>query len=251
MSPRSSSTRLLLGIHAVREALRAGSPLRWIAVNRERQDARVQELLTLAREAGVPVRTEPRAALDRLAPGGMHQGVVAQAESRPVLDLEDVLAAARTPGLILALDGIEDPHNVGAILRSACAAGVDGVVLTERRSAGLTETVERVSAGAMEYVRIARVPNLVRALEKLKNSGYWTVGLAGEAKESYWQHDFKLPTVLVVGAEGKGLHELTRKTCDFLVSIPMAPGVGSLNASVATGLVLFEVVRQRRERQSS
>ena len=248
MSHRSSSTRLLLGIHSVREALRAGAPVRWIAVNRERQDARVQELLDLARVAGVPVRNEPRAALDRMAAGGMHQGVIAQAEARPVLELEDLLAAASTPALLLALDGIEDPHNVGAILRSACATGVDGVLLTERRSAGLTETVERVSAGAMEYVRIARVPNLVRALETLKRAGYWTVGLAGEARQTLWQQDFTLPTVLVVGAEGKGLHELTRKTCDFLVSIPMAPGVSSLNASVATGLVLFEVVRQRRQK---
>lgn len=248
---RSSSSRFLLGIHAVREALRAGSALRWIAVNRERQDARIEEIRQLARKAGVPVRSETRQELDRMTNGGMHQGVVAQAEARPVLDLDDLLSNARTPGLILALDGIEDPHNLGAILRSACAAGVDGILLTERRSAGLTETVERVSAGAMEYVRIARVPNLVRALERLKEAGYWTVGLAGEAPQTFWQHDFLLPTVLVVGAEGKGLHDLTRKTCDFLVSIPMQPGVSSLNASVATGLVLFEVVRQRSLKASS
>lgn len=250
-----SGTQTLVGIHAVREALRAATrPLQYLAVVRDRHDARVQELLEMARAAQVPVRFEPREALDRLARTAQHQGVVALAAAKQALDLDELLAELKTkhaaagsrPGLLLALDGVEDPHNLGAILRSACASGVEAVVLPTRRSAGLTETVERISAGALEYVPVARATNLVQGLERVKRAGYWLVGLDEKAPNSLWDHDFKIPTALVVGAEGTGLHQLTRQSCDFLVSISMAPGVASLNVSVAAAVVLFEIIRQRR-----
>lgn len=236
--------RALAGLHAVEEALRAGSPLRHIAVSRERQDARLAQLLASARAAGVPIRMEPPAALDRLAQGERHQGVVAIAAAKATLALEDLLADA-PQRLLLACDGIEDPHNLGAILRTACGAGVDGVLLPARRSAGLTAAVERVSAGALEHVRVAQVTNLARALEACRAAGFWVVGLEGEAGTNLWQHDFRPPTVLVVGAEQRGLHALTRKLCDVRLRIPLAPGVAALNASVAAAIALFEIVRQR------
>ncbi|HEY8055679.1 MAG TPA: 23S rRNA (guanosine(2251)-2'-O)-methyltransferase RlmB [Terriglobales bacterium] len=239
------SERPLAGIHAVREALRAGTPLRFVAITGERQDARVRELVELARAAGVAVRREPAAALDRLAQGERHQGVVAMAAARPLLALEDLLADAPRK-LLLACDGIEDPHNLGAILRAACGAGVDGVLLPARRSASLTAAVERVSAGAAEHVRVAQVGNLAQALEKCKAAGWWTVGLEGEAGASLWEYDFSTPTVLVIGAEGHGLHALIRQRCDVRLRIPLAPGVDSLNAATAAAVALFEVARQRR-----
>ncbi|MGH9482473.1 MAG: 23S rRNA (guanosine(2251)-2'-O)-methyltransferase RlmB [Terriglobales bacterium] len=246
------STRYLTGFHAVREALRAGTPLRFVAISRERHDPRAQELAALARTAGVPVRRAGAAELAHWSGGESqelhHQGVVAEAEAKAVLTLEELLADAPQK-LLLALDGLEDPHNVGAIVRSACGAGVDGVLLPTRRSAGLTATVERVSAGALEHVRMARIGNLVQGLETCRQAGWWIVGLDADAPTPIWRHDFRLPTVLVIGAEGRGLHALTRKRCDALVGIPLAAGVASLNASAAAAVVLFEVVRQRRGSQ--
>ncbi|HXR96581.1 MAG TPA: 23S rRNA (guanosine(2251)-2'-O)-methyltransferase RlmB [Terriglobales bacterium] len=240
--------RAIVGIHAVREALRARTPLAWIAVSRDRRDARIQDLISLARAAHVNVRFTAPADLDRLAGAAAphHQGAVAQAEAKAVLELEDLLADAPA-GFLVALDGIEDPHNLGAIIRGACGAGVDGLLLPARRAVGLTETVERVSAGALEHVRVARVGNLVQALTTCQDSGWWLVGLDASAPRTLWNHDFSQRTVLVIGAEGKGLHALTRKRCDALVSIPLAPGVESLNASMAAGIVLYELVRQRRK----
>lgn len=238
------SERALAGIHAVREALRAGTPLRFVAISGERQDARVRELVALARAAGVTVRREPVAALERWAQGERHQGVVAMAAARPLLTVEDLLAAAPRK-LLLACDGIEDPHNLGAILRAACGAGVDGVLLPARRSASLTAAVERVSAGAVEHVRVAQVGNLAQALEKCKQAGWWVVGLEGEAATSLWDYDFSTPTALVIGAEGRGLHALIRQRCDVRLRIPLAPGVDSLNAATAAAVALFEVARQR------
>ncbi|MGH9488504.1 MAG: 23S rRNA (guanosine(2251)-2'-O)-methyltransferase RlmB [Terriglobales bacterium] len=236
--------RILAGVHAVEEALRAGTPLRFVAFSRERRDARIGELMRAARAAGFAVRVEPRAALDRMAGGCQHQGVVGVAAAKAVPTLEDLLANAPWK-LLVACDGIEDPHNLGAIVRAACGAGVDGMILPERRSVGLTASVERVSAGALEHVRVAQVGNLARALEQCKAAGWWIVGLEAEAVTPLWEHDFGSPTVLVVGAEGRGLHALTRKLCDARVRIPLAAGVDSLNASVATAVTLFEVVRQR------
>ncbi len=243
---------VITGIHAVREALESGRPIDRITIARGRHGERVEDLVRLARRRGVPVRFEERAQVDRLAGTSQHQGVVALAAAKKMLGLEDLLARASTTdagnGLLVLLDGVEDPHNLGAIVRTALAAGVDGVVIPERRAAPLTEAVERASAGALAHLPVARVTNLVRAMEELKKVSYWLVGLDERAKKLYTQADFTLPTALVLGGEGKGLHELTRKRCDYLVSIPTTGPVRSLNVSVAAGIVLFEALRQRSQK---
>lgn len=248
-SARGAASRHLLGIHAVREALRAGTPLQWIAVDRTRNDARLQELVELARARGVPVRRDVRAALDRWGGGERHQGVVAAAAATRPVSLDELIAEGATgpagSGLLVALDGIEDPQNVGAVIRAAAGAGVGAVLTPERRAAGVSATVERVSAGALEHVRWVRVGNLAQALERLKEAGYWIVGLAADAPNVYWNHDFRLPAVLVIGSEHRGLHALIRQRCDFLLSIPLAPGIESLNAASAAAIALFEARRQR------
>jgi 23S rRNA (guanosine2251-2'-O)-methyltransferase len=240
---------LLTGIHAVREALEAGRALDRIVIARGRQDTRVEEIVQLARERRVPVRFEDRGQLDRLAGSRDHQGVVATAAARAAGTLEDILAAANSTnaqkGLIVLLDGVEDPHNLGAIIRTALASGAHGVVIPERRSAGLTDTVARASAGALAHLPVAKVTNLVRTMEKLKEAGYWLIGLDESADKSYTEADYTSPVGIVLGGEGKGLHELTRKRCDFVVSLPTTGPVKSLNVSVAAGVVLFEALRQR------
>ncbi len=237
------------GIHAVREALEAGSAFDRIVIAKGRQDSRIEEIVQLARERGVSVRFEDRAQLDRLANSRDHQGVVAIAASREASTLEDILAHANSAknqaGLIVLLDGVEDPHNLGAVIRTALAAGAHGVIIPERRAAGLTDTVARASAGAIAHLPIAKVTNLVRAMEELKEAGYWLVGLDEQGKKSYTEVDYTSPMGIVMGSEGKGLHELTRKRCDFVVSLPTSGPVKSLNVSVATGVVLFEALRQR------
>jgi len=238
----------------VREALESGRAIDHISIARGRHGERLEELVRRARQRGVPVRFEDRAQVDRLAGTSQHQGVVAFVAAKKMLGLEDLLAGASAAdagkGLLVLLDGVEDPHNLGAIVRTALAAGADGVVIPERRAAPLTEAVERASAGALAHLPVARVTNLVRAMEKLKEAGYWLVGLDERAAKGYTEVDFTQPTAVVLGGEGKGLHELTRKRCDFLVSIPTTGPVRSLNVSVAAGIVLFEAVRQRsRESQ--
>lgn len=237
------------GIHAVREALEAGSAFDRIVIAKGRQDSRIEGIVQLARERGISVRFEDRGQLDRLANSRDHQGVVAIAAARPAATLEDILDRANhskgQQGLIILLDGVEDPHNLGAIIRTALAAGAHGVVLPERRAAGLTDTVARASAGALAHLAIAKVTNLVRTMEELKEAGYWLVGLDEEAEKPYTEVDYTSPTGIVMGSEGKGLHELTRKRCDFVVSLPTTGPVKSLNVSVATGVVLFEALRQR------
>ncbi len=239
----------LTGIHAVREALEAGRPLDRIVIAKGRQDTRVEQIVQLARRQGVSVRFEDRGQLDRLANSKDHQGVVAVTASRPASTLEDILAEANRSarkGLIVLLDGVEDPHNLGAIIRTALAAGAHGVVIPERRAAGLTDTVARSSAGALAHLPVAKVTNLSRAMEELKEAGYWLVGLDERAEKNYTEVDFTSPVGIVLGSEGQGLHELTRKRCDFLVSLPTSGPVKSLNVSVAAGVVLFEALRQRR-----
>ena len=239
----------LTGIHAVREALEAGRALDRIVIARGRQDTRVEEIVQLARERNVPLRFEDRGQLDRLADSKDHQGVVAMAAARAAATLENILAAANSStaqkGLIVLLDGVEDPHNLGAIIRTALASGAHGVVIPERRSAGLTDTVARASAGALAHLPVAKVTNLVRTMEELKEAGYWLIGLDEGADKSYTEADYMSPVGIVLGGEGKGLHELTRKRCDFVVSLPTTGPVKSLNVSVAAGVVLFEVLRQR------
>jgi 23S rRNA (guanosine2251-2'-O)-methyltransferase len=204
----------------------------------------------LARSKSVPVRFEERSQIDRLAGTREHQGIAALAAAKPALELEDLLAAKTPQGLLVLLDGIEDPHNLGAIVRTALAAGAHGVVIPERRAVGLTDTVERASAGALAHLPVARVKNLVRAMEEMKEAGYWLIGFDERAEKKYTEADFSGQVGIVLGSEGEGLHELTRKRCDFLVSIPTSGPVRALNVSVAAGVVLFEVVRQRSGKKS-
>lgn len=239
---------ILYGLHPVEEALRSGSRrFDHVCVARERHDERLKQVVALCREAGVRVRQEPREALSRLARTTAHQGVVAVVRERELLDVEDLLEGEE-PRLVLALDGVEDPQNLGALLRSAEGAGVDGVLLTERRSAPLSAVAIKASAGAAEHLRLARVVNLVRALEQLKERNLWCVGLDERGTQDYDRFDFTSNTVIVLGREGAGLHDLVRRTCDHLLRIPMAGQVGSLNVSAAGAVVLFEAARQRRER---
>jgi len=240
----------LTGFHAVEEALAAGRALDRIVIARGRHGERVEAVVQLARSKSVPVRFEDRLQIDRLAGTREHQGIAALAAAKPALELEDLLAAKTPQGLLVLLDGIEDPHNLGAIVRTALAAGANGVVIPERRAAGLTDTVERASAGALAHLPVARVKNLVRAMEEMKEAGYWLIGLDERAEKKYTEADFSGQVGIVLGGEGEGLHELTGKRCDFLVSIPASGPVRSLNVSVAAGVVLFEVVRQRQQRKS-
>jgi 23S rRNA (guanosine2251-2'-O)-methyltransferase len=216
-------------------------------VAKERHDLRLQRVIEECRRIAVPVRFLPRVELDRMAGTGAHQGVVAITSAKQYTDLDDVLAAKRGQySLVVVLDGVEDPHNLGAVLRTADAAGADGVVIPERRAAGITGTVAKASAGASEYLPVAKVTNISRTLEDLKAKGLWIAGLDERGPQSYDKVDYKMDCAIVLGAEGKGLHDLVKRKCDFLVSIPMLGKVPSLNVSVAAGVMLYEVARQRR-----
>jgi 23S rRNA (guanosine2251-2'-O)-methyltransferase len=234
--------QIIFGIHAVEEALAArGRAFEYIAVAPGRGDARIQKIAQLSRAAGVAVRTLPRDQLTRLAKTAGHQGVVAVTAEKQYGDLEDLLEHKRAQfAFLLVLDGVEDPHNLGAIIRTAHAAGAAAVVIPERRAVGLTETVARASAGAVAYLPVVRVVNVSRALEELKQRGYWIYGLDQRGQQVYDQLELTQPAAIVLGAEGKGLHENVAKHCDFLVRIPMAGQVASLNVSVAAGVMLFE-----------
>jgi 23S rRNA (guanosine2251-2'-O)-methyltransferase len=231
------------GINPVVEALRA-KRVTAIRVS-PRADERLTEIVRLAGEQGIPVRRANAHELDRFAKGGAHQGVVADVHDVVELSVEDLVARAGGVPLLVVLDQIEDPHNVGAILRTVDAAGADGVVRQSRHAARLDGAAAKASAGAVTHVKIAEVVNIARALEALKAAGVWTVGLAGDAAKRYDEVDLTLPTAFVVGAEGTGLRRLVREKCDWLVSIPMRGHIQSLNVSVATGVALFEAVRQR------
>jgi 23S rRNA (guanosine2251-2'-O)-methyltransferase len=242
---------VLYGVHAVEEAIRAGKRrFDHVLIARERQDDRIEKLVLLCRQAAIRVRHEPREHLSQVAKTEGHQGVVALVRPQQNLTIEDLLEPdASSPGaarLLLALDGVEDPQNLGALLRVADGAGVDGVVLTERRAAPLSPVAIKASAGAAEHIRIARVVNLVRSLEELKRQNIWVIGLDERGECDYDQFDLTGNCVLVLGREGAGLHDLVKKTCDHLLSIPMAGGVSSLNVSAAGAVVLYEAFRQRR-----
>ncbi len=234
---------IIYGINPVLEALRAGK-VKELRVS-QRSDDRLHELLALAGEGGVPVRRVPPDVLDRDSSRGVHQGVVADVEELKEYSVAELVRGARGTPLIVVLDSIEDPHNLGAIFRTADAAGVDGVVIQSRRVAALGGAAAKASAGAVSHIRIAEVVNIARAIEELKELGVWTVGLAGESTTSYDSIDFTVPSAIVLGAEGSGLRRLVRERCDFLAAIPMAGHVGSLNVSVSAGIALFEAVRQR------
>ena len=212
----------------------------------DRGGERLRELLAFAAQQGVTVKRVPGDLLERQARGGVHQGIVADVDDVKAYSVEELVTGAAAVPLIVVLDGIEDPHNLGAILRTADAAGVDGVVVQSRRAAALGGAAAKASAGAVSHVRIAEVVNIARAIDELKELGVWSVGLAGEASATYDSLDLAGPIAIVLGAEGTGLRRLVREKCDFLASIPMRGHVGSLNVSVAAGITLFEAVRQRR-----
>lgn len=235
--------RLTIGIHPVREALRAHRPLDKIVVAKGTSGPRIREIIELSRDNSIPLRFEPRETLDRTAQGLVHQGVIAFGAAHEYQELNEVTEGAK---LLVVLDGIEDPHNLGAIIRTAHAAGGSAVIVPERRSAPLTETVDRAAAGALEYLPIARVTNITQTLERLKQEGFWIYGFDEKGRELYDQVEYASPTVIVLGGEGKGLHQNVQKHCDVLVRIPMAGAVSSLNVSVAAGVVLFEWRRRWR-----
>lgn len=231
---------LIYGLNPVTEALKAGRVTR-LRIS-ARSDRRMDAIVALAARRGVPIdRVDPQA-LDRAAKGGVHQGVVAEVEAARDYGLEELVSP---DALIVVLDGIEDPHNVGAILRTCDAAGASGVVRQTRHSAALDGVVGKASAGALAHVRIATVVNIARAIDELKEAQVWTIGLAGEADTVYTDVDWTLPSAIVLGAEGTGLRRLVRDRCDRLVRLPMSGAVESLNVSVAAGVVLYEAVRQR------
>ncbi len=238
---------VIYGLHPVEEALRAGGRrLEYVLMARERT-ARHEAVLELCRVAGVRVSQQTKDQLTRLAKTDAHQGVVAAVRERKFLAIEDLLGAKGrfAHRFFLALDGVEDPHNLGALLRSADGAGVDGVLLPERRTAPISAVVAKTSAGASEHVPIARVTNLVRALEQMKKANVWVIGLDERGTPDYTDFPFDRDCCLVLGAEGSGLHELVKKTCDHLLRIPMAGSVSSLNVSVAGAVVMYEALRQR------
>lgn len=238
----------IYGINSVGEALKArGRAFEWVGVAKERHDLRLQRLIEECRKQSVPLRFLQRAELDQLAGNNSHQGVVAVTSTKQYNDLDDVIEGKRGEhSLIVVLDGVEDPHNLGAILRTADAAGADGAIIPERRAAGITGAVAKASAGASAHLPVAKVTNIARTLEDLKAKNIWTVGLDERAPQRYDQLDYKMDCAIVLGGEGKGLHDLVKRKCDFLVSIPMLGMVSSLNVSVAGGVVLYEAVRQRR-----
>jgi 23S rRNA (guanosine2251-2'-O)-methyltransferase len=242
-------SEVLYGVHAIAEALkRGGRRFDYVAVSRGQGNRRVQAVLEQCRAQGVSVRFVPREEIDRATRTNTHQGIMAFTSRKEYTGVEELLENPHGEySFLLVLDGIEDPHNLGALLRSADGAGVDGVVIPERRAAGISGAVVKASAGASEHVRIARVVNIARTLEELKQANVWVVGLDERGEKSYDQIDYNMDCAIVLGAEGKGLHDLVRRKCDLLVSLPMKGSVSSLNVSVAGGIVMYEVERQRRQ----
>jgi len=241
----------IIGINPVLEALRAGRPVQRLLIAEQRKmDREVHEILRLARERAIEVRMMSRDALNRESPGALHQGVIAIASAREYASFDDILRIPAQRGeaaLFLVLDSVEDPRNLGAILRTADAAGVHGVIIPERRAAGLTEIVAKTAAGALEYIPVVKVVNVVNALKELKKNGIWVVGAEAGSATVYWDADFKQPTALVIGGEDKGVRRLVKEHCDYVVSLPLMGHINSLNVSVAAGTVLYEILRQRRK----
>jgi 23S rRNA (guanosine2251-2'-O)-methyltransferase len=238
--------RLTAGIHPVREALRARRPLDRVLIAKGAASPRIQEIIDLCGTNSVPVRFESRELLDRASKGVSHQGVLAFGAAQRYIELKDAIQGAK---LIVVLDGVEDPHNLGAIIRTAHAAGANAIVVPERRAAPLTETVSRAAAGALEYLPVVRITNVSQTLEQLKENGFWIYGVDERGAEMYDRVEYATPTAIVLGGEGKGLHQGVQKHCDVLVRIPMAGAVSSLNVPVAAGVVLFEW-RRRQDRNA-
>lgn len=234
------------GINAVAEALKAHPErIERICIERGQKNARVQEIVKAAQLHHVRVAFEDRIWMDRKSEGARHQGALCYVAEMDTLASEDILAQAKSPGFLVVLDGIEDPHNLGAILRSAEAAGADGVFLPKNRSAGLSGTVAKASAGAVSHLKISRIPNTAQLLDSLKKNGYWIAGLDAGSEQPIWECDLRVPIALVLGSEGSGMHRLVREKCDFIVSLPIRGHVSSFNVSVAAGIAFYEVLRQR------
>jgi 23S rRNA (guanosine2251-2'-O)-methyltransferase len=245
----TGTSETIEGRNPVLEALRAERPIHKIlmANNLERHSV-IAEILHLARSRSVPVEYVERQIIDRQSLSGAHQGVLAFASAKEYCDLDDLLAiphAKNEPAFFALLDGIEDPHNLGAIIRTADAAGAHGVIIREKRAVGLTSIVEKASSGALEYVPVARVTNLTQTIESLKKDNIWVVGIDQSGDSEYTRIDYKTPTAIVIGGEGKGISPLVRQHCDFLARIPMKGKITSLNASVAAAVVMYEVLKQR------
>jgi 23S rRNA (guanosine2251-2'-O)-methyltransferase len=232
---------VIYGVNPVLEALRGRRrPVERVCIAVGARIARFDELMREAKAANVPVVRQPPTAIDRAAQGRNHQGVVAWVGAAQYATLDDVIARTAERPLVVLLDGVEDPHNLGAIVRTAECAGAAGVVIPERGAVGLTDTVAKTSAGALEHLPVARVTNLVAAIETLKGSGAWVAGLDADAPTAYTDYDFSGPTALVFGGEGKGLRRLVRERCDLLLSIPLYGAISSLNVSVSVGVVLYQ-----------
>jgi 23S rRNA (guanosine2251-2'-O)-methyltransferase len=249
---RAGESNQIYGLIPVVEALRANNKkLEHITIVEGARHERLRELLDLAKRARVPVHRAPKFALDRALPGVSHQGVIARTTAAAYRDAEELLdeVSARVgtaePPLVLGLDAVEDPRNLGAILRTAECAGVSGVFIPERRAVGLTATVAKTAAGALEYIAVARVTNLVQLIEQLKQRNIWVIGAAADGTSDYTQWDWTVPSALFLGGEGSGLHRLVRERCDALVRIPLFGQIESLNVSVAAGVILYEAMRQR------
>lgn len=240
----------LAGKHPILEAMKAGRAINKIFISNQAQRFLVQPIMEGAKERGIVVQQVDKSKLDRLVPDIQHQGVVAQVAAASYYEVDELLARAAErgePPLIVLLDEVEDPHNLGSILRTADCTGVHGVIVPKRRSAGLTPIVAKTSAGAVEYVPVARVANLVQTMEKLKEAGLWIAGADVGAKEGFYETNLTGPLAIVIGNEGQGLSRLVKERCDFILSLPMVGQINSLNASVATGVILYEVVRQRQQ----
>ncbi|CAM3585795.1 23S rRNA (guanosine(2251)-2'-O)-methyltransferase RlmB [Marinicrinis lubricantis] len=236
------------GKHAVIEALRAGREIHKVFVSLQAQPHLTQPIMQAAKAAGIVVQKVDKKKLDQMAEGIQHQGVIAQVASAEYIELEDLMEQIRekeAPAFLLILNELEDPHNLGSILRTAECTGVDGIIIPKRRSVGLTATVAKTSVGAVEYVPVARVSNLAQTMEKLKEAGIWIVGADGSADQEVYDVDLKIPIAIVIGNEHKGMNRIVREGCDFVAKLPMYGKINSLNASVAAGLFMYEVVRQR------
>lgn len=250
--PRELPDDVLVGRNAVTEALKSGRGINKLWIASGDREGSVAEIAALAKERGIVVQYVERAKIEALAGGHRHQGVLAYVAPVPYAELEDILKAAEAKGeapFLVLLDELEDPHNLGALLRTADATGVHGILIPKRRSVSLNATVAKTSAGAVEYVPVARIGNIAQTLKKLKEKGFWVAGADMDGKKAYYEVDLTGPLVLVVGSEGKGMSRLTKEACDFIVRMPMVGRINSLNASVAGSILMYESMRQRLQKK--
>lgn len=250
--PRELPDDVLVGRNAVTEALKSGRGINKLWIASGDREGSVAEITALAKERGIVVQYVERAKIEALAGGHRHQGVLAYVAPVPYAELEDILKAAEAKGeapFLVLLDELEDPHNLGALLRTADATGVHGILIPKRRSVSLNATVAKTSAGAVEYVPVARIGNIAQTLKKLKEKGFWVAGADMDGEKAYYEADLTGPLVLVVGSEGKGMSRLTKEACDFIVRMPMVGRINSLNASVAGSILMYESMRQRLQKK--